>query len=108
MKIETLKKLIEDEYHKTSDMEQFKEAVMEFIDLYASDNTSVQPFSFDDEFEEVYYHQICSCNPINGGSGNCNCTTPNLKIRKQRNRNNFTNINSTYESERNPRNYQAI
>ena len=107
MKIDTLKKLIEDEYHKTSDMEQFKESVMEFIDLFEKDNLIVQPFSFDDQFEEIFYHQICSCNPINGGNGNCGCTTPNLKIRKQKHINNY-NINYQNESERNSRNYQAI
>jgi hypothetical protein len=90
MKIETLKKLITDSYLKTTDMEQFKEEVLEFIDLYEKDNECIEPYSYDDHYEEVPYSTICGCNVMNGGSGMCNCTVANMMVKKPRNRHNIT------------------
>ncbi len=28
----------------------------------------------------VLYNEICGCNPLNGGSGNCNCTMANTVV----------------------------
>lgn len=83
MKIETLKKLIEDAFQKSSDISEFKEDVIKLIDLYESDQTFIPTpgFIVDDSFKEVPYNEICPCNPKNGGSGICGCCIPNQLVK---------------------------
>lgn len=82
MKIETLKKLIESEYHKTNDISEFKVAILELIDLYESDQQFVPTPNFWVEGlpDDIPYGEICSCNPKNGGSGICRCTMSNQSV----------------------------
>lgn len=56
------------------------------------------------EPDEVPYGQICSCNPINGGSGMCGCIMGNQMVKNPKkygsNTTTFTNFNmKTYNEE---------
>lgn len=79
----TLKDLIEIEFDRCSTISEFKSEVFRLIDLYESDKEQVyttQPI-LDSIPEEIPYHEICSCNPKNGGSGMCGCTMGNMMVK---------------------------
>lgn len=85
MKKETLKQLIEVEYERCETISQFKSEVFRLLDLYESDENvingiGVNPITLINGTGKVPYHTICSCNPINGGSGICGCTMANTLV----------------------------
>ena len=80
MKIETLKKLIELEFTQCETMYDFKEKVIELIDMFEFDSETSN--LIDNTSDEIPYHQICACNPINGGSGVCGCMMGNKMVKK--------------------------
>lgn len=95
MNIETLKKLIEVEFDRSTNISHFKTNVMRLIDLYEEDkgNKSIADISIP-EWDRpnlwppsIYPNgttqtmaDICSCNPKNGGSGICGCTIGNKLV----------------------------
>jgi hypothetical protein len=80
MKIETLKKLIELEINQCETMYEFKEKVIALIDMFEFDSETSN--LIDNSSDEIPYHQICACNPINGGSGVCGCTMGTKMVKK--------------------------
>jgi len=94
MKKETLKELIEIESKRHENISEFKDAVLNLIDIYESDRISTtityspnvdpfQPFrNIGVEYipDEVPYSELCSCNPKNGGSGLCGCVMSNKMV----------------------------
>lgn len=85
MKKETLKQLIEVEYERCETISQFKSEVFRLLDLYESDENVMDgigcnPITLISGAGKVPYHTICSCNPINGGSGICGCTMANTLV----------------------------
>lgn len=83
MKIETLKKLIEDAFQRSCDLSEFKEEVIGLINLYESDQsfTPTPGFFVDDSYYDIPFNEICPCNPKHGGSGVCNCCMPNQLVK---------------------------
>jgi hypothetical protein len=80
MKIETLKKLIELEINQCETMYEFKEKVIALIDMFEFDSETSN--LIDNSSDEIPYHQICGCNPVNGGSGVCGCMMGNKMVKK--------------------------
>lgn len=93
MKIETLKKLIEVEFERSTNISHFKSSVLKLIDLYESDkesNTSLPGYKgpiltnpciyVNNLPDEVPYSEVCPCNPKNGGGGICGCVLPNKMV----------------------------
>lgn len=78
MKIETLKKLIEIEFNQSETMYDFKEKVIALVDVFEFDKEESTLI----DSEEIPYHQLCACNPINGGSGVCGCTMGTKMVKK--------------------------
>ena len=74
MTTETLKKLIEIEFERAETISQFKSTVFQLIDIFKQENNSVPtPPALLDTSEMVPFHEVCGCNPKNGGSGICGC-----------------------------------
>jgi hypothetical protein len=115
MKIETLKSLIILELEKESSSNPNSKALVEKInwifELFEKDKEESfipkmgmkisDPNQFptnlcDSGPEEVPYHEICSCNPANGGSGICGCVTGNMLVPKNNRNNFFTTTVSSY------------
>ena len=86
MKIETLKTLIQLEFKNCENMVQFRDRVLELIDIYENDRGITQmiapsaPFTPVKGSEKVPFHTICGCNPEKGGSGICGCIIPNKLV----------------------------
>jgi hypothetical protein len=84
MTAKTLKQLIEIEYDRCETISQFKAEVFRLIDLYESESTP--PFFVPNQLinnpvdDKVPYHEICGCNPKNGGSGICGCVIGNKLV----------------------------
>jgi len=85
MTTQTLKELIEVEFDRCETISEFKANVFRLIDLYGKDATTTFPgnisFPTPTEPEEVPYGTICSCNPLNGGSGICGCVMGNKLVK---------------------------
>lgn len=91
MTTQTLKELIEVEFDRCETISEFKANVFRLIDLYGKDVTTTFPgsvrfpgsitFPTPTEPEEVPYGTICSCNPLNGGSGICGCVMGNKLVK---------------------------
>ena len=85
MTTQTLKELIEVEFDRCETISEFKVNVFRLIDLYGKDVTTTFPgsitFPTPTEPEEVPYGTICSCNPLNGGSGMCGCVMGNKLVK---------------------------
>ena len=83
MKTETLKVLIQLEFKNCENMVQFRDRVLDLIDIYESDKsitlTPGAPY-IPVKGDKVPYSTICSCNPANGGSGICGCVMPNQLV----------------------------
>lgn len=101
MTTQTLKELIEVEFDRCETISEFKANVFRLIDLYGKDVTTTFPGSFSfptpTEPEEVPYGTICSCNPLNGGSGICGCVMGNKLVKNPKKYNNTsitTNMNT--------------
>lgn len=81
MKIETLKKLIENTARTSRNIEEFQAAVILLIDLYEADKLYQNPYPkwepIVDSKQQVRYGDVCPCNPKNGGSGICGCVMAN-------------------------------
>lgn len=75
MKIETLKKLIQNVFDKTEVYKEIQDEIMDLIDLYELDKSEPKFLNnkFDYKTYENPYHINCMCNPLNGGNGICNC-----------------------------------
>ena len=97
MKIETLKTLIQLEFKNCENMVQFRDRVLELVDIYEKDRgltqtiTQCAPFIPVKGSEKVPFHTICGCNPEKGGSGICGCIIPNKLV----DANGTSKINST-------------
>jgi len=85
MTTQTLKELIEIEFDRCETISEFKTNVFRLIDLYGKDVTTTFPvinsFPTPTEPDEVPYGTICSCNPLNGGSGICGCVMGNKLVK---------------------------
>lgn len=46
------------------------------------DNLRIQMSHLSSALNEVPYHEICGCNPLNGGNGVCGCTMANQMVKK--------------------------
>jgi hypothetical protein len=72
MKIETLKKLIQNVFDKTDDKEEIYSEIMALITLYELDEP--EPKFLNNAFPYKTFDFNCPCYPLNGGNGICNCT----------------------------------
>jgi hypothetical protein len=85
MTTQTLKELIEIEFDRCENISEFKANVFRLIDLYGKDDTTTFSksitFPIATEPDEVPYGTICSCNPLNGGSGMCGCVMANKLVK---------------------------
>jgi hypothetical protein len=103
MKLETLRELIKKIPTTSQEEEHVINNVLGLIDLYEHDNkqpVNPTPPSYpipkpngpppsqsipiprylDSDNTMVPYHEVCSCNPLNGGSGICACTIGNRLV----------------------------
>jgi len=103
MKLETLKELIKKIPTTSQEEEDIINNVLDLINLYEQDNnqrvnptpppcpiprtSDWPPFKSipiphypNTDNDMVPYHEICSCNPKNGGSGICGCTIANTLV----------------------------
>ena len=106
MTTQTLKELIEVEFDRCETISEFKANVFRLIDLYGKDVTTTFPGSFSfptpTEPEEVPYGTICSCNPLNGGSGICGCVMGNKLVKNPKKYGDtFTTNMNTYSTNTN-------
>jgi len=72
MKIETLKKLIQNVFDKKDDKEKIYSEIMTLITLYELDEP--EPKFLTNVFPYNTFDFNCPCKPLNGGNGICNCT----------------------------------
>jgi len=102
MKIETLKTLIQLEFKNCENMIQFRDRVLELIDIYENDRGITQmiapstPFTPVKGNEKVPFHTICGCNPEKGDSGICGCILANKLV--QPNGTGYTTYSTTTET----------
>ena len=83
MKIETLKRLVIEASEKAETKRDLLEEVIKLLSLYEKDGEGHQvfaPYVQPSESAKVPYHEICSCNSKNGGSGICGCTIGNKPV----------------------------
>lgn len=97
MKIETLKKLIENILDREHISPDIKEEIMTMIELYKNEISvpvypNIPPITTDNDM--VPYSEICGCNPKNGGGGICGCVMGNKMVPKV-SKSNYGKITST-------------
>jgi hypothetical protein len=85
MKKETLEKIIKLQLEGevvNSNLDSLTNKIMKTIEAFLDDNAEMKyPNILNVQSQRVKTHgDICSCNPINGGSGICGCTIANQPI----------------------------
>lgn len=79
--VETTKEEKVEMYNKLSK----KELIELLIEANNLINKITQPTVNVNRFDTntpIFYHEVCGCNPLNGGSGICGCTMANIKVNK--------------------------
>lgn len=99
MTTETLKKLIEIEFERAETISQFKSTVFGLIDIFNQDekelNYTPANLNTANTNELVPFHEVCGCNPKNGGSGICGCIMGSKLVSRNYNKY-FSHSTSTY------------
>lgn len=72
MKIDTLKKLINQRYENTDNIQKFRDEVISLIDVFHMDTDNTQ--------SNLKYSDVCCCNVKNGGRGVCGCVLGNVDL----------------------------
>ena len=84
MKTSTLKQLVIEASERMETKQDLLEEVIRLISLFERDGMEghqvFAPYVQPGESSKVPYHEICGCNPKNGGSGMCGCVIGNKLI----------------------------